>query len=582
MIIIKSKILLIIKANDDNNNNNFKKIDISKMKNSPQKKSPKKNNQQNSKNEKIIDKKSSQEGKFQLSDLLGNDEEDDNSIEYYSTNINEKEKEKNSYKKPKDKLEINLNNINNNKKNNLSEKRYQNESDEEDNNSFSIFKNHDSDSNLKEIKNNKEVNKLQKINLQKKLNIEVNNSINLSHTITNINNNNEDKINNLNKSYNIYLYNALHRPLKPEYNFKTTHNDNNIGKNNEENNSNPIIEEIRELGQFLSKTIYKYSKERKDAKKDIFFEQLVSSYYNPNITDLNLKILLNNVLSGVPNRFRGRFWIKFIKNKLNITKEDFQTNLQLYESNNNNIKNDKYILPFSYLGIFKENNPLVNDLYQVLNAFSMSQNNIPYTENISYLLGVLLINMDRYLAYQCLQNIINNKNRLIYYEKKEEKNNNYIYENSETPNGDKVPNEVHLNLRRVIFKQLLFFNLPELCSHLELLNILPENYFDEWSATIFSKSFNIDIVMKIWDLYVILGERIIFNAGILFLKELEEDLYNCEEKEEALDILLNNQEREINENHILNHILKVKCPEWIKNELESINKENDISNLTLK
>ena len=150
-------------VNDDNNNNNFKKIDISKMKNSPQKKSPKKNNQQNSKNEKIIDKKSSQEGKFQLSDLLGNDEEDDNSIEYYSTNINEKEKEKNSDKKPKDKLEINLNNINNNKKNNLSEKRYQNESDEEDNNSFSIFKNHDSDSNLKEIKNNKEVNKLPKI-----------------------------------------------------------------------------------------------------------------------------------------------------------------------------------------------------------------------------------------------------------------------------------------------------------------------------------------------------------------------------------------------------------------------------------
>ena len=580
---IKSEIKKHI--NDDNNNNNniCKKIDISKMKNSPQKNSPKKNNQQMSKIEKIIDKKSSQEGKFQLSDLLGNDDEDDNSIEYYSTNINEKEKEKNSNKKQNDKIEINLNNINNNKKNNLSEKRYQNESDEEDNNSFSIFKNHDSDSNLKEIKSNNETNKLPKINLEKKLNTEVNNSVNLSHKIANINNdNNEDKLNSLNKSYNIYLYNALHHPLKPEYNFKTTNNDKNNGKINEDNNSNTIIEEIRELGQFLSKTINKYSKERKDANKEIFFEQLVSSYYNPNITDLNLKILLNNVLSGVPNHFRGRFWIKLIKNKLNITKEDFQTNLQLYESNNNNIKNDKYILPFSYLGIFKENNPLANDLYQVLNAFTMSQNNIPYTENISYLLGVLLINMDRYPAYQCLKNIINNKNRLIYYEKKEEKNNNYIYDNSETPSGDKVPNEMHLNLRRVIFKQLLFFNLPELCSHLELLNILPENYFDEWSATIFSKSFNIDIVMKIWDLYIILGERIIFNAGILLLKELEEDLYNCDEKEEALDILLNSQEREINENHILNLILKVKCPEWIKNELESINKENEISNLTLK
>ena len=233
----------------------------------------------------------------------------------------------------------------------------------------------------------------------------------------------------------------------------------------------------------------------------------------------------------------------------------------------------KYILPFSYLGIFKEDNPLTNDLNQVLNVFSIVQKNIPYTENISYLLGVLLINMDKYQAYQCLMNLINNKNRIIFYEK-EQQGNNYIFENVETPTGNE-DNYIQITLRRSIFKQLLFFNLPELCSHLELLNILPENYFDEWCATMFSKNFNIDIVMKIWDLYVVLGEKIIFYAGVLLLKELEDDLYNCEEKEEALDVLLKNQEREINENNILNNILNVKCPEWIKNELNAINQEEN-------
>ena len=104
---------------------------------------------------------------------------------------------------------------------------------------------------------------------------------------------------------------------------------------------------------------------------------------------------------------------------------------------------------------------------------------------------------------------------------------------------------------------------------------MPENYFDEWCATMFSKNFNIDIVMKIWDLYVVLGEKIIFYAGVLLLKELEDDLYNCEEKEEALDVLLKNQEREINENNLLNNILNVKCPEWIKNELNAINQEEN-------
>ena len=244
-----------------------------------------------------------------------------------------------------------------------------------------------------------------------------------------------------------------------------------------------------------------------------------------------------------------------------------QHNLDVYEENYKDKDDIQYILPFSYLGIFKENNPLANDLYQVLNALRIAQSNIPYTENISYLLGVLLINMDKYQAYQCLLNIINNKNRIIFYENKEN-NNDYIYEKTKTPTPTgEEPNIVKIHLRRVIFKQLIFFNLPELCSHLELLNILPENYFDEWAATIFSKNLNIDIVMKIWDLYIVLGEKIIFNAGVALLQELEEDLYNCEEKEEGLDVLLNCQEREIKEERYLNNILNVKCPEWIKNEL---------------
>ena len=79
--------------------------------------------------------------------------------------------------------------------------------------------------------------------------------------------------------------------------------------------------------------------------------------------------------------------------------------------------------------------------------------------------------------------------------------------------------------------------------------------------------------MKIWDMYIVLGEKIIFNVGVLLLKEFEEELYGCEEKEEGLDILLKSQERELNENNILNNILNVKYPDWIKNELKIINQD---------
>ena len=133
----------------------------------------------------------------------------------------------------------------------------------------------------------------------------------------------------------------------------------------------------------------------------------------------------------------------------------------------------------------------------------------------------------------------------------------------------------------MIFKQLIFVNLPELCSHLELLNVLPEDYFDEWCASMFSKNFNIDLVMKIWDLYVIFGEKMIFYGAVNLLRELKNDLMNCEDKEEALDILLKNEEKEINCDNVINGIFNVKVPDWILNELKTINDEENISNYKL-
>ena len=336
------------------------------------------------------------------------------------------------------------------------------------------------------------------------------------------------------------------------------------------------------MGLFLKKEFNNYSKQRIDTKKVAFFSQIVSSFYNPSITNINTKLLVQNIISGVPNNFRGRFWYKFIKNRFNVTQEEFNTYYTMYQENK--IDNE-YFLPFAYLGIFKGDNPLKSDLYQVLSALFIRQNNIEIikNKNISYLLGVLLINMDKYQAYQCLVNIINNKNRFIFYEKN--LNNNYSIYNEEvkmdTPTGDES-SSIQINLRRMIFKQLFLVNLPELCSHFELLNILPEDYFDEWSATMFSKNFNIDIVMKIWDLYVVFGEKMIFYGGINLLKELQNDLMNCEDKEEALDILLNNEEKELNSDNVINGIFNVKVPDWILNELKSINDDENISNFKVK
>lgn len=557
--------------------------------------------------EKIKEKEKEKDKEYNLNELLEKENEEDNPLENYS--INNNEKENNKIEKTKTKIIIDM------KKNVIKNQKIIEKSEDSDNNSFSIFKHiseEEANNNISKTINNDrmirdKIFRIKKDMIKKKESQEnepkkedtiitkiryKNNRINkvvkptkkhiynyvpieIDYNLTNQDEEENEKESNLlhefyqtNTTYNRYTYNARRR--------------HNINKKAKIENDTDIISEIRELGLFLKKEFNNYSKQRIDAKKVAFFSQIVSSFYNPSITNINTKLLVQNIISGVPNNFRGRFWYKFIKNRFNVTPEEFNTYYTMYQENK--IDNE-YFLPFGYLGIFKGDNPLKSDLYQVLSALFIRQNNIEIinNKNISYLLGVLLINMDKYQAYQCLVNIINNKNRFIFHEKN--LNNNYSIYNEEvkmdTPSGDE-PSSIQINLRRMIFKQLFLVNLPELCSHLELLNILPEDYFDEWSATMFSKNFNIDIVMKIWDLYVVFGEKMIFYGGINLLKELQNDLMNCEDKEEALDILLNNEEKELNSDNVINGIFNVKVPDWILNELKSINDDENISNFKVK
>ena len=386
---------------------------------------------------------------------------------------------------------------------------------------------------------------------------------------------NESKIteNNLNKLL------SQNKDTKKE---KIQNNPSSLQNTKKENKENINI--FRELSQFVSTTvnkINKYSQNKSDAKKDSFFEEIVSNN-NSNFRGINPKILIKNIISGVPNRYRGRFWLKCIGNQLSITPDYFDINISKYYEKYEDRKTIKYKLPFPYLGIFKEDTPLTSDLVEVINGFVISRPDIEYNEKISYLVGMLIINMDKYQAYVSFMNLILNPNLIIYYLDKDKDENIMEYGYTDTPGRDennneikpkKIPSIVEKNLRRVIFKQLLFHNLPDLCSHLELLNVLPEHYFDEWNETIFCKNFNIDISMKIWDLFVVQGEKIVFDAGIALIKELQDDLFNCEEKEEVLDILLNSQMREINEANILKEIQKVEYPEWIQSEVQNMSEE---------
>ena len=124
----------------------------------------------------------------------------------------------------------------------------------------------------------------------------------------------------------------------------------------------------------------------------------------------------------------------------------------------------------------------------------------------------------------------------------------------------------------MIFKQIFYSNLPELCELFEMNDILPEKYFIDWNMTLFAKSFNVDLVTRIWDLYLIEGVKVIYSASIAILKFYQNAFMEMDE-DEILERLTNSSEKHLEENEIniiINNIDEVMYPQWVVTEIKKI------------
>lgn len=132
-----------------------------------------------------------------------------------------------------------------------------------------------------------------------------------------------------------------------------------------------------------------------------------------------------------------------------------------------------------------------------------------------------------------------------------------------------------------IFKQVFYYNLPELCDHFESIDLLPETYMIEWIMTIFAKNVNIDFAARIWDIYMIDGFKVIYQTAIskyissyllVILSHFERRFMEME-FEDIVKTLKNLNNINFDEEQIIDLIKKVSFPEWVSNEILKLNYE---------
>ena len=347
----------------------------------------------------------------------------------------------------------------------------------------------------------------------------------------------------------------------------------------------------------------KYIKQQKLSK--IWVNELIPNW----VEKKKDKKIKEYFYKGLPSNIRGRVWMLCLGNKFSITKEYYQIqvnnskeilkkyeikkqkeenkkninkNIYLNKDNNieiekiddnnndneenedenrNNIGKDKeksiniieldIERTFPYLGVFKGHSPMAEDLREILRVFVISRPDIGYIQGLSFIAGILLLNMDKFKAFISLMNLILNPIILPFY---------------------KMDNE-SIQQRLKLFKQVFYFNLPELCQHFDELDLLPENYFLSWNMTLFTRDVNLELANRIWDVFMIDGVKAIYAAAIVFLSHFEEKLMNMDFVE-IMTCIGSIKTINFDDDMFIEAMKKIQIPNWIQNEIDKLYDEN--------
>jgi hypothetical protein len=70
--------------------------------------------------------------------------------------------------------------------------------------------------------------------------------------------------------------------------------------------------------------------------------------------------------------------------------------------------------------------------------------------------------------------------------------------------------------------------MPKLFAHMIEVGFIPQMYASQWFLTLFAVYFEMDVVVRIWDILLVEGRKTIFRVGLAILKVLEKKLMGAE------------------------------------------------------
>ncbi|KAJ1380797.1 Rab-GTPase-TBC domain [Sesbania bispinosa] len=268
-------------------------------------------------------------------------------------------------------------------------------------------------------------------------------------------------------------------------------------------------------------------------------------------------VVKRRIRKGIPDCLRGLVWQLISGSRdLLLMNPGVYEQLVIYETSASEldiIRDISRTFP-SHVFFQQRHGPGQRSLYNVLKAYSVFDRDVGYVQGMGFLAGLLLLYMSEEDAFWLLVALLKGA----------------VHAPME---GLYLAGLPLVQQYLFQFERLVREHLPKLGEHFSREMINPSMYASQWFITVFSYSFPFHLALRIWDVFLYEGVKIVFKVGLALLKYCHDDLIKLP-FEKLIHALKNFPEDAMNPDTLLPLAYSIKISkrlEELKQEYEKMN-----------
>ncbi|XP_015648338.1 uncharacterized protein [Oryza sativa Japonica Group] len=222
----------------------------------------------------------------------------------------------------------------------------------------------------------------------------------------------------------------------------------------------------------------------------------------------NPHVVKRRIRKGIPDCLRGLVWqlISGSRDLLLMNPGVYET-LVIYETSASEleiIRDISRTFP-SHIFFQQRHGPGQRSLYNVLKAYSVYDRDVGYVQGMGFLAGLLLLYMSEEDAFWLLVALLKGAVHAPMeglYQAGLPLVQQYLYQ----------------------FEKLVLEQMPQLGQHFIEEMINPSMYASQWFITVFSYSFPFHLTLRVWDVFLYEGIKVVFQVGLALLRFCHDEL----------------------------------------------------------